>query len=64
VERVDKETLQAWLDDPEVFILDVRTPQAWAASQTKIKQAHRFDPLQPVETWSQTLPKDKKLVAY
>jgi len=64
VERIDKETLKAWLDDPDVFILDVRTHRAWEGSQTMVRHAHRFDPQQPVETWALRLPKDKKLVAY
>ena len=64
MQRVDKETLKTWLADPEVYILDVRAPQAWEASPAKIPHAHRFDPLQPPETWASQIPKDKKVVAY
>jgi rhodanese-related sulfurtransferase len=64
VERIDPKTLQEWLADPEVFILDVRSPNAWEASQAQIPGSRRFDPHQPVETWAANIPKDKKLVAY
>jgi hypothetical protein len=64
VERIDPRTLQDWLADPEVFILDVRSPRAWEDSQAQIPGSHRFNPHQPVETWAQNIPKDKKLVAY
>ena len=64
MERIKPETLRGWLADTEVFVLDVRSPQAWEASQVKIPQAHHFNPHQPVETWVQNIPKDKKVVAY
>ena len=64
MERIDKETLRGWLGDANVYILDLRVPRDWEASQAKIEHAHHFDPLQPVETWAQKLPKDKKIVAY
>ena len=64
MERIDKETLRDWLGDPEVYILDVQVPRDWDASPAKIEHAHHFDPLQPVETWAQNLPQDKKIVAY
>jgi rhodanese-related sulfurtransferase len=64
MERIDPETLRDWLENPEIYILDVRSPQAWEASRVKTPGAHHFDPHQPVETWAPNIPKDKKLVAY
>ena len=64
MERIKPETLRGWLADPGVFVLDVRSPQAWETSQVKIPQAHHFNPQQPVETWVQNIPQDKKVVAY
>ncbi len=64
MERINKETLKGWLWDTNVYILDVRSPQAWDASQGKIPQAHHVNPYQPMETWARNLPKDKKLVVY
>jgi rhodanese-related sulfurtransferase len=64
VERRKPETLRTWLEDPEVYILDVRTPRAWDASQAMIPHARRFDPHQPLDTWAGNIPKDKKIVAY
>lgn len=64
MERIEPETLRSWLADPEVYILDVRTPRAWESSQVMIPQAHRFNPRQPLETWVRNVPQDKKIVAY
>ena len=64
MERMAQETLKARLDDPEVFLLDVRSPRAWEESGAMIKGAHRFDPGQPTEAWAPELPRDKQLVAY
>lgn len=64
MERIDPGTLRSWLEDPEVYILDVRSPQAWEASRVKIPQAHHFNPHLPVEDWARKIPKDKKVVAY
>ena len=64
MERIDLKTLRDWLADPEVYILDVRSPQTWERSGVKIPGAHRFNPHKPLETWVQELPKDKKIVAY
>jgi rhodanese-related sulfurtransferase len=61
--RLDKDTLKAWLSNPQVLILDVRTPSSWNASDKKIKGAVRQDPNE-VKTWAATLPKDKKIVLY
>lgn len=64
MERIAPETLRDWLKDPEVYILDVRGPQAWEASGVKIPRARHFDPHQPLATWVDNVPKDKKVVAY
>lgn len=64
MKRIAPEILRDWLKDPEVYILDVRSPQAWDASEGKIPQSHRVNPYQPAETWARNLPKDKKLVVY
>ena len=60
--RITPDTLQSWLTNPEVFIMDVRGANAWAASPSKIKNAHHIDPTKP-ETIRE-LPRDKKLVVY
>jgi len=64
VERIKPERLRSWLEDPEVYILDVRTPPAWESSQVMIPGAHRFNPRQPLETRVKNIPRDKKIVAY
>jgi rhodanese-related sulfurtransferase len=64
MEKITKETLRGWLEDPQVFIMDVRSPQAWEASTAMIKHAHRFDPTQLTTADLKTIPKDKKVVLY
>jgi rhodanese-related sulfurtransferase len=51
------------LGDPQLTIIDVRTPKDWNDSKNMIKGALRQDPGK-VPTWAQTLSKDKKLVVY
>ncbi len=63
VPRLEKESLIGWLSDPQVIILDVRTPKDWEASGQKIKDAVRQDPKE-AKTWAASLPKDKKIVLY
>lgn len=63
VQRIDKDTLQSWLGNPQVEIIDVRANKDWVASAKKIKGAVREDPGQ-VAAWMNTLPKDKKIVLY
>lgn len=63
VEYVNSAALKAMLGDPQVMILDVRTPKAWNDSKNMIKGAVRQDPGK-VPTWGKTLPKDKKIVVY
>jgi hypothetical protein len=63
VDLVDKDTLKGWLEQPDVIIMDVRTPKDWADSKKKIKGAVRQDPGK-VAAWGGTLPKDKTIVLY
>jgi rhodanese-related sulfurtransferase len=44
IPRVPKEMLLRHLDNAEVYVLDVRTEEAWRASEFKIKGALREDP--------------------
>jgi rhodanese-related sulfurtransferase len=60
---IDPDTLKSKLGDPQVLIIDVRVPSAWAGSDSKIKGAIRQDP-DRVNTWRPALPKDKKIVLY
>ncbi len=64
MEKITPETLRDWLEDPQVFIMDVRSPLAWAASTAKVKHAHRFDPAQLILGAIKDIPKDKKVVLY
>ncbi len=63
MEKIDLDTLRGWIEEPDVFIMDVRNPNDWEASFTKIKHARRFDPLR-FEAWAHDLPRDKRLVLY
>jgi len=64
MEKITADTLRDWLEDPGLFIMDVRSPLAWAGSTTKVKHAHRFDPAQLSPAALQEIPRDKKLVLY
>ena len=63
MEKIDIDTLHNWLDAPDVFVMDVRNPNDWEASPSKIKHAQRFDPLR-LKDWANDLPRDKRLVLY
>ncbi len=63
MEKIDIDTLHNWLDDPDVFIMDVRNPGDWDASTRKIKHAHRFETYNFWD-WANDLPRDKRLVLY
>ena len=63
MEKIDLDTLHKWLEEPDVFIMDLRNPADWEASFLKIKHARRFDPLK-FGDWAQDLPRDKRLVLY
>jgi hypothetical protein len=63
VPRMDKDELKALLDNPDVVIIDARTPSDWKKSENKIKGAHRLDQsnTESVETM---YPKEKTIVVY
>ena len=63
VKLIDAATLKGMLGNPQVMIIDVRTPSSFASSGKMIKGAVRRDPGK-VPTWAQTLPRDKTLVLY
>jgi hypothetical protein len=63
VPRMDKDELKALLDNPDVTILDARTPLAWDQSENKIKGAHRLDKSN-ADNVEKTYPKDKTIVVY
>jgi len=44
IPKVPKEMLVRHLDNSEVYVLDVRTEEAWRAAEFKIKGALREDP--------------------
>jgi rhodanese-related sulfurtransferase len=56
-------TLKGMLGNPQVMVIDVRTPGTQAANARMIKGAVRRDPGQ-VPIWAQTLPRNKTLVLY
>ena len=60
---LNKETLKSWLGTPELFLIDVRSPQAFAQSIAKIEQAHRIEPGK-LSTLAKNIPKNKKVVLY
>lgn len=63
VKSVNPAALKGMLGDPQLLVIDVRTPSAWADSKNMIKGAMRQDPGK-VPTWAKTLSKDKKIVLY
>ena len=63
VEKIVPETLKSWLEDPEVFIMDLRQPGAWNGSTAKIKNAKHFDP-NAFPVWVNEIPPDRKLALY
>ncbi len=63
MKRVNKETLKKWLDQPGIFLMDVRSATAWNLSIAKIEHSHRFAP-EKFGKMVQDIPKNKKLVLY
>jgi hypothetical protein len=60
IPRMTTAELRANLDNPQVVILDVRTPRDWNRSPTKIKGAVRVD-----SNWTtETYPRDSLVVLY
>jgi rhodanese-related sulfurtransferase len=63
IERIEKEELSAKLCSPQIVLLDVRTGEVWEKSKIKIKCSRRVDPYN-VESWVDTIPKDKQIILY
>ena len=63
VPRITKEELKAKLGSSNMVLLDVRARSDWEGSNEKITGAVRMDP-DAVDTWADTLPKDKEIVLY
>ena len=63
IERIEKEELNAKLCSPQIVLLDVRTGEVWEKSKIKIKCSRRVDPYN-VESWVDTIPKDKQIILY
>ena len=63
VVKISPEQLQAMLSDPDLLIIDLRTPRDWQQSTEKIPGAVRHDP-QAVESWAQDLDTRKRVVTY
>ena len=62
-EMISPEGLQAIISDPDVLVIDLRTPRDWNQSDSKIPGAVRYDP-QKLESWAQDLDRDQKIVTY
>ncbi len=63
MKSISKETLRNWLVLPELFLVDVRSPQAFARSIAKIELAHRIEP-DKVPAQAKDIPKNRKVVLY
>ena len=61
--RMAREELKAMLGNPDVVVIDVRTPGDWKGSDSKIKGSVREEP-GAIESWVMKYPKDKTLVLY
>ena len=55
--------LSSLLGNPDLIILDVRTPYDWKKSDAKIKGAVREDPMK-FGAWIDKYPREKTLVLY
>jgi len=64
MEKITPETLKGWLDDPKVFLMDVRGSAEWDASRVKIKHAHYFAPSQLSPASIKDIPPDSPIVLY
>jgi rhodanese-related sulfurtransferase len=63
VPYISVDTLKTLLGFKDVMIIDVRAPQDWDKSDSKIKGAVRQDPKQ-VKAWASKLDKDAEIVLY
>jgi rhodanese-related sulfurtransferase len=61
--RISKDALKAKLGSPDLVLLDVRSKKDWEKSSEKITGAVQMDP-ETLDTWSETLPKEKEIVLY
>jgi hypothetical protein len=57
------ERARQMMSEPNVVIIDVRTPKTWWRSPTKIANAVREE-LNSVEQWAPKYTKDKTLIFY
>jgi len=63
VPRISIERTRQMLADPDVVIVDVRTPKTWWRSPKKIATAVRMD-LDSMEQWAEKYAKDKTMIFY
>lgn len=61
--RISKETLNTWLDDSSLILIDVRRPQDWKKSGEKIKSAIQENP-NKFASWVLRYPKTETIVLY
>ena len=60
---VGKDHVKQELANPDVIVIDVRTPSSWDSSPWKVQGAKRESPAQ-VNEWIAKYPKDKTIVLY
>ena len=63
VPKINKEELNAMLNNPDFIIIDVRRERDWKSSSMKIRGATWEDFLD-VDIWAQKYPKNKTIVLY
>ncbi len=63
VPRMSIEELKRQMGNPNLIIIDVRTPDDWEKSAMKIKGSIREDPLE-TDSWVAKYPSDKILLFY
>jgi rhodanese-related sulfurtransferase len=63
MQNINREDLKHLLGREDLFLMDVRTSQAWEASNAKIEKAHRLDP-DKLSQMARDIPKNKQLVIY
>jgi rhodanese-related sulfurtransferase len=61
--RIEPEQVKAKLDQPGLYLLDVRIVSDWKKSDRKILGAVRVDP-HDVSSWAGKYPKDELIVVY
>ena len=63
VPRMSIEELKQQMNNPNLVIIDVRTPHDWGESAMKIKGSIREDPSK-LDSWMAKYPPNKTLVFY